>query len=299
MAITLERLRAFCAVADSGSLSAAARQLFTSKAAVSLHIKELERQCGRPLLVRERHRITLTKEGEIFYDRAHRILQEVSSLERLCARFTTHRRLRIGWTPCAATPRLLHALWGSSISTPRYCLDIRFISSYEVAECIRDGRLDAGIVTAEAAHGLAAVPVFTDRIVLVGRVPNWSPYLLDDPDRCPQMLIHSYHGWVARRVLELYPWLRSHAIVVNDLLALKQAVLAGLGIAFLPRWCIASELTAGTVATLPVHGLSMSGQWMLVFPQLTPVSDELMVIHQMLSGIASDIPREEQLDALL
>lgn len=298
MAITLERLRAFCTVADSGSFSAAARQLFTSKATVSLHIKELERQCGRPLLVRERGRVTLTREGEVFYSRAHRILQEISNLERLCARFATYRRLRIGWTPCAATPRLLHALWGRSTSALCHWLDVRFLSSYEIANCVREGRLDAGIVTAEAANGLAAMPVFADRIFLLGRVSNWSPELLDDPERCPPVLLHSHHGWVARRVIELHPWLRSRAIVVNDLFALKQAVLAGLGIAFLPRWCVASELAAGMVATLRIHGLPMTGQWMLVFQQNTPGSDELTVVQQLLCSFASETQREEPLSIL-
>lgn len=66
----LEDLRAFCAVVDTGSISAAARQLGETKGSVSRRISRLEGRLGATLLARTPRAVSPTEEGLAFYTRS-------------------------------------------------------------------------------------------------------------------------------------------------------------------------------------------------------------------------------------
>lgn len=76
-----EELACFCAIAGAGSLSAAARELNVSTAAVSKRLSAMERRLGVALLVRSTRRIGLTPEGELYLRQARRILADLHDLE--------------------------------------------------------------------------------------------------------------------------------------------------------------------------------------------------------------------------
>jgi DNA-binding transcriptional LysR family regulator len=68
-------LRSFLAVAEANSFTKASELLFRTQAAVSLQIKRLEDQLGKPILIRGRRGLSLTREGELLIDYARRILR--------------------------------------------------------------------------------------------------------------------------------------------------------------------------------------------------------------------------------
>ena len=76
----LKLLRAFCAVAQSGSISKAAEKLFISQPTVSIQIQSLERDLGEPLFERRGPKIQLTPEGKVFYQLAQPLLEQFSRL---------------------------------------------------------------------------------------------------------------------------------------------------------------------------------------------------------------------------
>ena len=64
----LKSMAIFATIVDEGTFRAAAKKLAVSPAIVSLHIKKLETQIGAPLLYRSTRRVTLTQDGEVFYE---------------------------------------------------------------------------------------------------------------------------------------------------------------------------------------------------------------------------------------
>jgi LysR family transcriptional activator of dmlA len=74
------------ALAGSGSLSAAARELGVSKAAVSKRLALIEGRCGVALVNRSTRRMSLTPEGEEVIDRARRILVDIDELGQMLSR---------------------------------------------------------------------------------------------------------------------------------------------------------------------------------------------------------------------
>lgn len=73
----------FSVLAAAGSLSAAARELGISTAAVSRHLARMEARSGVPLVNRTTRRMSLTPEGEVCLEHARRILGEIDDLEQV------------------------------------------------------------------------------------------------------------------------------------------------------------------------------------------------------------------------
>ena len=76
----LKQLRAFCAVARNGSMSAAAEQLFLSQPAISLQIQALEQELGDVLFERRGPKIQLTEDGRALFEMARPLVDGIDSL---------------------------------------------------------------------------------------------------------------------------------------------------------------------------------------------------------------------------
>src|SRR5690606_17390640 len=73
--LDLDQLQSFCAIADCGSFTEAARRVNKTQSAVSMQIKRLEERLGHALLTRDGRSVALTQQGDALYSRARRILQ--------------------------------------------------------------------------------------------------------------------------------------------------------------------------------------------------------------------------------
>jgi len=95
-----EDLAHFSAIAAAGSLTAAARELNLSTAAVSKRLAALERRLGVTLVRRTTRRMSLTPEGELYLQNARRILADLQDLDQLVSgdRGTPSGLLRVNAT---------------------------------------------------------------------------------------------------------------------------------------------------------------------------------------------------------
>jgi len=106
--ITLEELRAWVTVVDTGSITAAAEQLHQTSSGISRALSRLENKLQTTLLHRTTRRLALTEEGTIFLEHARQILASVEQAEEQIAqrREMPAGRLRVN----AATPFMLHVI---------------------------------------------------------------------------------------------------------------------------------------------------------------------------------------------
>ncbi len=79
--MTIQQLKYILAVAEVGSITEAAKQLFISQPSLSNAIKETEKEAGITIFARSRSGITLTKEGTEFLGYARQVLQQMELLE--------------------------------------------------------------------------------------------------------------------------------------------------------------------------------------------------------------------------
>ncbi|OYW97448.1 MAG: LysR family transcriptional regulator, partial [Rhizobiales bacterium 32-66-8] len=78
-------MEVFAEVVERGSFSAAGRRLALSPSAVSKLVTRMEDRLGTRLLVRSTRALQLTPEGEIYLERARRILGDIAEIERVVA----------------------------------------------------------------------------------------------------------------------------------------------------------------------------------------------------------------------
>lgn len=121
-----QEMRAFVTVVDTGSFVRAADALSTSKTAVSRLVGELESRLGTRLLHRTTRRLSMTPEGEVFYERCRQLLDGVAEAE---AELTAHSGEAIGQlrVNVPVTFGLLHLapLWPAFMELhPKVALDV-------------------------------------------------------------------------------------------------------------------------------------------------------------------------------
>ncbi|MCA1594551.1 MAG: LysR family transcriptional regulator, partial [Acidobacteria bacterium] len=94
----IRQLRAFAAIAETRTFTAAAHRVHVTQAAISMQIRQLELEIGSPLFIRTPRRVVLTEAGEHLLGRAHLILREHdAALEELAELAgAEHGRLRVG-----------------------------------------------------------------------------------------------------------------------------------------------------------------------------------------------------------
>lgn len=72
------QLEYFCAVCRYHSITQAAQKLYVTQPAISNAIKELEKEFSISLFARTKNHMSLTKEGEIFYQKASKLLDTIN-----------------------------------------------------------------------------------------------------------------------------------------------------------------------------------------------------------------------------
>jgi DNA-binding transcriptional LysR family regulator len=142
-------LKAFTAVADTGSFSAAAELLFLTQPAISKRIAALESELGAKLFDRIGRTITLTEAGRALLPRAQNILVELEDSVRAISNLTgeVHGTLRFATSHHIGLHRLPPALKRFTQEHPQVRLDIRFMDSEEACTAVEHGELELGIVT--------------------------------------------------------------------------------------------------------------------------------------------------------
>ncbi|THF64779.1 LysR family transcriptional regulator [Pseudothauera nasutitermitis] len=135
----LQAMKTFVAVVDAGSFVGAMDAVALSKPAVSRHVAELEAHLGARLLQRTTRRLSLTDEGQIYYQRCKEVLQAVLEAEAEVGAATgrVQGRLRIG-APQTFGALHLAPLWGRfAAENPQVTLDI--VLSDRVVDLVEEG----------------------------------------------------------------------------------------------------------------------------------------------------------------
>jgi DNA-binding transcriptional LysR family regulator len=246
-------LMAFVRTVEAGSFSAAARDLNTTPSAVSKSVARLEKKIGARLFLRSTRALTLTQDGQVFFDRVAPLLRDLdSSDEAIGSEIAPSGRLRISM-PSELAPLLLPHLFASFASKyPNLHLDIgltdRFVDlireDYDVA--LRAGNPAQGDLMvrhlADLPMVIAASPAFleTSGIPMTAEALAVLPFARYALGGMTQPL----------RLADGTSFIPRGRVDCDSGAALIQAALGGMGAAYLLRCLVAKELKAGTLVAL-------------------------------------------------
>lgn len=150
----LYHLKAFLTVAETGNLTKAAQQLFTSQPAISAQIKSLEEELGVTLFARNAKGMILTKEGSMLKEEASIVLESfggfLSKAKLLKCNVTGEARIAINSDPEFLR---LHDLFRSMKSSyPDLEFNVTKSTSGEILNDVKAGTIDGGFAYGTNPH---------------------------------------------------------------------------------------------------------------------------------------------------
>jgi len=284
MNITFRQLRVFVEVARQSSVLRASEVLHLTPPAVSQQIKEIESQIGQRLFDRANRRLTLSTAGEYFLVYARRLLGTLKDAEDAMARLSRLEtgRLTIGMVSSAKyyLPQLL-----ARFHTEHPAVDVRLklgnrealvamMQSNEADLCVM-GRPPVDFASrAEpfAMHPHVLVTSPTHRFAGAELVPASAladePFIVREPSSGTRSALQEY--------LDEHRLQPSFIMEMPSNEAIKQAVMAGMGVSLLSLHTIALEWRSGLIAAPAVEGLPLMRRWNVVntaAKQLSPAAE--------------------------
>jgi DNA-binding transcriptional LysR family regulator len=167
----IDNLKAFLAVAETGSFSQAANRMYLTQPAISKRVAQLERQFDALLFDRIGRTVRLTEAGDSLAYRANLILQQVEDTERAIRNLNGEvgGQLSLATSHHAGLWRLPRVLSTYIEKHPDVSLDLHFMDSEVAHERIIHGELEMAIITlAPSLHErLIAEPIWRDELVFV------------------------------------------------------------------------------------------------------------------------------------
>ncbi|MBS8260466.1 LysR family transcriptional regulator [Roseibium polysiphoniae] len=246
-----DKLRIFHAAAQAGSFTHAGDSLNMSQSAVSRQVSSLEHDLGVPLFHRHARGLLLTEQGELLYRTARDVLLK---LEAVRGRLTDSKEKPSGTLKVTTTVGL-----GSTWLTSRINDFIDLYPDVELQLIFDDDELDLGMREADVAIRLRqpTQPDLIQRKLFtvhfhVFASPTYlkrfgTPTAIEEIDKHRVITF----GEQAPAYLRDMNWLqtagrpaldpRKSALKVNNLVAIKRAVQAGVGIAILPDYIIEKD----------------------------------------------------------
>ncbi len=165
-----EVLRTFVTIAESGSFTRAAQQLFRTPSALSMQIKRLEETLGQTLFVREARHVRLTAEGEVLLGYGRRLLKLNAEAVTQFLAPTLEGRVGFGITDDVVGRILPNVLSQFARSHPAVQVDVVVGHSIDLFAKLDDGELDLALVMgSESRQDLHREVIHSETLVWVGR----------------------------------------------------------------------------------------------------------------------------------
>ena len=270
--MTLNQLRTFLAVADSGSVRAAAQQLVVTQAAVSASLATLQRSLGVQLLCPDGRGVRLTAAGAAYAGYVRRAIGLLDEAPRAAAAAADpeHGELRIAAVTTAAEQimpellrafRQLHPHVGVLLEAGNRDRVTALFERHQV-DLVLGGRpvpgRDAAVqavrphqLVVVAAPGLAASSAGADLLAwLAGQT-----WLLREPGSGTRATTQALLA-----ELDIPPL----TLTLGSNGAIRESAGVGLGITLVSRDAVAPELSSGRLTELPVPGTPLHRDWYLV-----------------------------------
>ncbi len=272
MNVTFRQLRVFAEVVRHGSVKRAAEALHLTPPAVSMQIKEVESQVGLPLFDRVGRQLSLSTAGEYFLVYARRLLGTLKEADDAMARFrgVESGLLTIGIVSSAKyfLPQLLAQFRAEH---PAVEVRLRLGNREQLAALMQANEVDLSVMGRAPKEWPSRAEPFAMHPHVLVTAPN---HPFSKAENVPAAAL-AREGFIVREPgsgtrAALEEFLTAHHLqpmfimeIANDE-AIKQAVMAGLGVSLVSLHTIGLEWRSGLIAAPHVEGLPLMRRWHLV-----------------------------------
>lgn len=271
---TLPQLRVFEASARLGSLTRAAEELHIAQPTASVQIKKLAETVGLPLFEQVGKRVYLTDAGQRLYIGCHEVFRALSALEEtlngLRVVESGHLRLAVCSTGKYFAPRMLGAFIQrypgveASLEIHNRKTLIDRLANNEDDLYIFASRLERKDVVTQALLPNPLVvfarddhPLANARQISFERIAA-EPFLMREPGSGTRL--------IATKLFEQRGFTPKIRMELSDDEAIKEAILAGLGVSIMSRFTLGLEPEPTRLICLDVDGFPLENHWHFAYP---------------------------------
>ncbi|NBN64512.1 LysR family transcriptional regulator [Pannonibacter tanglangensis] len=292
----LTDMEIFARVVTAGSMSAAGREMSLSPAVVSKRIRRLEDRLGTRLLQRTTRQIALTEAGQGFYDRVLAILASVEEAETFVTRGSAQARGTLKVSAPTSFGRLHVAPHLGRFLEANPDLSLNLDLSDDFVDIVGDG-YDLAIRIAE----LSDSSLVARRLAPVHRVLCAAPaYLARQGEPTSLQDLIDNHVRIAAAAQDPWRLVGPHGpeivrvsapLRTNSSEVVREAVIAGVGIALRSTWDIGPELREGKLRiVLPAYRASKEVGLHAVYPSRRFLPAKVRVFIDFLAQLYGPAP---------
>lgn len=276
--LSFQQLETLVAAVEEGNLSRAARRMHLTQPSVTKHIQHLEEMVGVPLLLRGRKGVSLTPEGKMLLNYARRVLK---GREEMAVRLSymlegNGAEVVVGASTVPSVYILPRLISRYRSTHPSVTVTVVNSDSAGVVEMVEEGEVAMGFVGYQPSSGrLVSEALWPDRLILVasaglsdlkGKNRSLSllrelPFVIREPGSGTRGIMEKWLKEKAR--------LDIHQLKVVAQLgsseAVKEAVLAGVGVSFLSRRVVERELKLGWLKEIPLGEEEIKRDFYLIY----------------------------------
>lgn len=273
--ITLRQLDVFVNIAATGTVRAAAERLHLTQPAVSMALAQLEQRLDTRLFNRERGRLHLSLQGKALLTQAQEILERAHDLERhaVGAGNALRGELHLG-TSNTIGNYLVGDLLGEFVRQhPQVSLQLSVENTRDIIQHLLNHELDVACVEGTVNHPQLDMLAWRDDTLNVYAAP-------DNPlARASDLTPDDFHGakWILREPGSAMRILAEQALTglprgqifleLGQVEAIQQAVIAGLGISWLPDVATVDAVASGRLVRLDTPFLQLKRRFSVVLHQ--------------------------------
>ncbi|MGE7589901.1 selenium metabolism-associated LysR family transcriptional regulator [Peribacillus sp. NPDC101480] len=254
----MDPLKVFVTVIEQKNFSRAGDILNLSQPGVSLHIRNLENELGTKLIYRSPKQVQITEPGKILYRHAKQMLNHYETAKREINEFNNvvSGTMKIGASFTIGEYYLPKVLAEFAAQYPMVDIQIIISNSNDVIQAIRSNKLDIGLIEGETDYkDIDVRPFMNDEMIVV--VPPDHP--LSQMDLIEGNMLQN-QTWVLReqgsgtrtysdKLLSSLELNIKKTFIFTSIQGVKEAVMAGLGIALLSRLTVQKELKSNELKT--------------------------------------------------
>jgi LysR family transcriptional regulator, low CO2-responsive transcriptional regulator len=266
----IRQLKAFIAIAESGTFTAGAVRVHVTQAAISMQIRQLETETRAQLFIRAPRRVILTEAGEKLLERAYVILREHdAALEELAALTGAQRgRLRIGSASAMVSadplPQILRELRKTHAGVET---SVASGTSELLVKQVLAGELDAAFVSLPVeARGIHTELLSEDYLVAIASPhhPQAKQKIASAYALAGEKLILGERGGNTRRLIDQFfsqaGVKLKVAMELSRLAAIKRMVEEDMGVGIVPLQSVQEEVARGTLVRWWIEGAQINWQ---------------------------------------
>ena len=291
--MNLKQLEAFVQIADSGSFSKAAKDLYLTQPTISAHVSTLEKELNTRLFVRNTKEVKLSDSGTVLYDYAKQMIVLQKQIEDTFAvrEEKAQQRITIAASTIPAQYLLPDILANFVEKYPNQQFKIIEADSSQVVEMVVNHKVDIGFAGTVIDKRLCKyIPFYQDELIVIA--PNNEKYrniscadaswIINEP------LIMREEGSGTRKEAEKQ--LKKIGVNIAKLNviasmenpeAIKRAVASGMGVSLISRLAAEMELEKGNLIAFPISSEDMRRDIHLIYNrnlQLSRSADRLVKV---------------------